>query len=173
MIYSMPSLYGLLENPSQPKLIIRGDAAKIGGKQCLVFVATLRNFGKLCNRTRFQFIIGAGYTTDKEQDNLAFILGKGLPISEGNFHLIQTAISRCTVFLIYICLYVGYIIIGGKKYTVDVKFSGDKCFFRVFLGLESSKSLYFCWKCCDVRDAPSVGNLRLCDKRDVGVTFYF
>jgi hypothetical protein len=38
---------------------------------------TLSNFGERCNRAAFQFPVGVGYMSDKSQENLASLLGKG------------------------------------------------------------------------------------------------
>lgn len=170
LIYSLPALVDIMSNPEQPKLIVRGDGAKIGGKQCLLFAVTLQNFGDLCNRTRFQFIIGAGRTTDKQQSNLALLLGKGLEITNSNFDFIQAAIKTCK-YCAFIHSFSGRVDVDDAVYVIEVKFSGDESYFRVLLGLEGSKSIYFCWKCCDVRDAQPVGNFRKPCSADIGVPF--
>lgn len=94
LFYSNPYLRDLIVDAKKPCLILRGDAAAIGGKQCLLITLSLANLRHLCNVVRFQFIIGAGYANDKDQKNLALLLGEGLPLTDQNLAILQRIISK-------------------------------------------------------------------------------
>jgi hypothetical protein len=83
----VPTLAALIKDPSNLVPILRADAAPIGGEQCLIEAITLKDLGELCNRVRFQFLIGMLYGNDKEQENLGLALGKDLV--DGNWEFLQ------------------------------------------------------------------------------------
>lgn len=187
LFYSNPYLRDLIVDDKKPCLILRGDAAAIGGKQCLLITLSLANLRHLCNVVRFQFIIGAGYANDKDQKNLALLLGEGLPLTDQNLATLQSIISKdpgksvldklinfiqemSTHENIYNFFYIakvhfftstGYIEVNDEVLDPTIKFSADESYYRTLFGLVGPKSHYFCVKCYDHRGGPCVGLPRI------------